>query len=205
MNKPALITLLLLIFFINQINAQPAGPIDTVFRSSIQNFEKYFIKYYKPNKRQVNHLCENSCVFIRFKILKGGKISDLAFSKDIPVGGLVDGLVFSRNSPPVIIDALTRALKRSETHLTFPEELQSDDRMYVLPFIYYYNNGCYAERKTENKKLGTSDTTYKPADEEQFGKAILNILNYTDKKFNTLHCTILNPIKVGKKNAKAFF
>jgi len=158
MNKPALITLLLLIFFINQINAQPAGPIDTVFRSSIQNFEKYFIKYYKPNKRQVNHLCENSCVFIRFKILKGGKISDLAFSKDIPVGGLVDGLVFSRNSPPVIIDALTRALKRSETHLT-----------------------------------------------EQFGKAILNILNYTDKKFNTLHCTILNPIKVGKKNAKAFF
>jgi hypothetical protein len=129
----------------------------------------------------------------------------LAFTKIVPFGdpavnkNISPGdLTFIKSAPAIITDALISAFKSAESNLTIPEELQSNDRTYLLPFIYYYNAGCFAMRKEEDKKLGELNGKGKMVQEEQGGNALLNILNFTDEKFDALHCTILNPIKVGR-------
>lgn len=201
MKKAVLLTFLLFIFRICSINAQASAfPGKAGYLNSVNNFEQYIIKHYHPDKRQIKWLCENSCIFIRFKILKGGKIDSLAFS--VHTVGFSDSV---KNTPAFITAALKRAFKGAENSKVLTKELQAADRTYLLPFIYFYNSGCYAFCKEQNDKQSIPGSDLKDPGEQQEAIAILNILNFPDKKYNNKHYTILNPIKVGNDDGKFFF
>ena len=153
--------------------------------NKILAFEKTLIDNYKPDEKQIALMCENSCVFIRFKISGIGKVSELKFSKEIPL---------------FIKDALYNAFKATEDQLSQFSKWKSDSTIYLLPFIYYYNAGCYVLRKEEVNRITNHEPPGKPINEDLQGTALFNMLMFTDKNFDTLHCTILNPIQTGKKD-----
>src|ERR1700759_863156 len=132
MKKFGRFSLLLLILFANSAFSQDSGLTTRNYIRIVLKFEKYVRKYYRPDENQVKALCENSCIFIRFKILKNGTISDLAFSKNTV--GFTQNV---RNTPSAITDALIRAFKSAATRFQSYDVLASDERTYLLPFIYY--------------------------------------------------------------------
>jgi hypothetical protein len=185
------------VFCYTQAYAQQSVMDSISYVNCIKRFEKLIVKNYKPDHRQVKSLCENSCIFIRFKILKGGIINDLAFSNHT-----IGYTKLKKNTPAFITEALTNAFKSAEIQGALFKDLQSDTRTYLLPFIYYYTTGCDAMRRQEKQKLDMLDTTYKPVNAEYQGNAILNMLNFTGKVSDNINYTILNPIEVGAVDRK---
>jgi hypothetical protein len=193
MKKTALSILLFLAFCFSKVKAQDSNEAESAtYSNSVHRLEKELINNYHPGRNQIKRLCENACVFIRFKILKGGYITDLAFSGK-------NTRTFS-----IVTNALRKAFESPGLKLVLSKELQSDSTTYLLPFIYYYNTGCNLLSKQEIEKLNKLDTSYHRVNREQFSNAISNMLNFKDEKSNTLNYTILDPIKIGKNDHRQF-
>jgi hypothetical protein len=141
----------------------------------MDDVESWILHNYRPDSIQLKQLCQTSCVFIRFKIVKGGKVSDLAFNKNLP--GFITG-------------ALTEAIESMNRDAIISGDLQSDQRTYLLPFIYDYRAGC---ENVYQQKDANGNTIMS----QLLGEAVVNMLNFTDKKMMALDCVILNPISIG--------
>ena len=156
---------------------------------SITDVENYIVENYHPDSVQVINLCQNSCVFIRFEISKDGKVTNLAFNKNIPV---------------FIIKALGDAFKKMEKRATFSEALLSSRKTYLLPFIYNYQSGCTTFYNKDQFSIYKKDLAGNTVDDEQQGSAIINILNFRDKELKFLDCIILPPVRTGNMTESGF-
>jgi hypothetical protein len=170
-----------MILFVACANFCTAQTIKKSIINNTKDIENWIVNNYHPDSIKLSQLCQTSCVFIRFRILKGGKVTDVNFNK---------------NAPAFITVALTTALHSMEDQASISDSLQTDGKPYLLPFNYNYQSGCRNVYLRNKLTLIQKDLEGHFIDSQQVGEAIFNMLNFADKKLSALNCIILNPISV---------
>jgi hypothetical protein len=170
--------------FSHRVYSQKTASGEGLTNEAVLRFEKFLLENYMPDNGKVKLLCENSCVFAKFKVSLNGKIVNLTFGK---------------NTPSVISDALVIAFRKTEINKRSTFGFQSEQRVYLLPIVYYYNEGCYIMKKENDEKIARHDSTATIIEEEKQGTATYHILEFNDKMYDTFGCTVLNPIELNKK------
>ena len=150
--------------------------------NSIADIQTHILNNFHPDSVKAANICENSCAFVRFKILKNRQVGDLACTKKIP---------------DFIAKALFAAAKSLENKTDLADSILSDTRVYLQPLVYNYQLGCktfYSQEKLTTIQKNQKD---EPVDSRKEGDGILNMLNFTDKQLTSLDCIILSPIRTG--------
>ena len=171
------IFILLLGYCFNQGFAQT---INKTTLNSTDDIESWIFNNYHPDSIKMAQICQSSIVFMRFKILKGGNIGNIAFNTDVP---------------EFIMEALIKAVKSMRSNAIVAESLQSDEKIYLLPLVYYYVAACQTTIDPKRFTITEKDLKGNVVDNQLLGEAILNMLNFTVKgKTMALDCTILSPM-----------
>lgn len=170
--------------FSNNVCAQTIRSNQKLESKTILRFEKFIIKNYNPDTAKIRLICENSCVFAKFKVSSVDRITDLTFSE---------------NANSVISAALVVAFRKAEINKQIIKGLRSKKRVYLLPIVYYYDTGCYVMKKANDEKVKKHDSTATIIDEEMQGTAIYNILKFSNGESTSLNITVLKPIAINEK------
>jgi hypothetical protein len=156
---------------------------------SIFDVENYIANNYHPDSSKITNVCQNSCVFIRFEISPEREIINIDFNKNIP---------------DFITDELMNVFVKMGKNAAFSDTLVSAHKIYLLPFIYNYQSGCRTFYNKDKLSTYKKDLAGNIVYDEQQGNAIINMLNFRQKKLAFLDCVLLPPIRTGNMSETGF-
>ncbi|NHA06477.1 hypothetical protein G7092_21895 [Mucilaginibacter sp. HC2] len=152
-----------------------------------EHVNKCLFNNYHPDSIILSKTCRRGCIFIKFRINKEGKISELAFSKD---------------STAFIISALRQSISSLQKDVALINTLKKSGRTIIQPFIYFYQAGCNFPRFTNESPTLQERLDFYYTHVMISGKmdhiddAILDMLNFNGNELQALDGILLSPIQV---------
>lgn len=142
---------------------------------------------YNPDTALLKKACGKSCIFIKFNVNKKGRIERLSFSKD---------------SSLFIKSALTKAVLSIEQNKQLISYLSASGKTFVLPFIYFYQDGCklpklYPPAKTKEEGTDALIEYYEKASAmDHLGESVVKGLNFANGSLSAVDCILIAPLWV---------